>query len=160
MLKLTPDQLSDYLQRSYTAVDGLWFVKAEEVLGFDAALELDNNVWAVMPKIQARKLRALSGLGTGLAALRECFETKLKLDGFGFTSRVDGQALEVTVTGCPWHQKMASSQREHLSPKIGARICPTEYGGWAAEFGCTFEFHGVDRICNGCGTCTLRFRQS
>jgi hypothetical protein len=54
MLKLTDRQIADYFHRSYTAVDGLWFMKVEAACGFDTALDIDTGVWKVMPKIQAR----------------------------------------------------------------------------------------------------------
>ena len=43
MLNLTRQQTADYLHRSYTAVDGLWFMKAEAVLGFLCCLEAIPN---------------------------------------------------------------------------------------------------------------------
>ncbi|NLE90228.1 MAG: hypothetical protein GX602_04765, partial [Dehalococcoidales bacterium] len=57
MEELSDRQISQYLQRSYEAVDGLWFMKVEEKLGFDTALEIDGEVWKVLPKIQARMLK-------------------------------------------------------------------------------------------------------
>ena len=54
MAGLTNKDRAEYYNRSYKAVDGLWFVKAEEQFDFDTALELDKEVWKVMPKIQAR----------------------------------------------------------------------------------------------------------
>jgi len=58
MLKLTDKQIVEYFKRSYTAVDGLWFMKVEEIYGFDTALDIDEEVWKVMPKIQARPWEA------------------------------------------------------------------------------------------------------
>ena len=87
MVELTDQQKAEYYQRSYTAVDGLWFIKAEDKHGFDDALDLDTEVWRVMPKIQARKLKAFTGLEQGLDALAECCSAKLRLDGFAFTEK-------------------------------------------------------------------------
>ncbi len=39
MFELNDKQVADFFRRSYTAVDGLWFMKAEEKHGFEAALE-------------------------------------------------------------------------------------------------------------------------
>ena len=47
-----------YLSRNFTSVDGLWFVKIEEILGFEKALEVDKEVWKILPKIQARFIKA------------------------------------------------------------------------------------------------------
>jgi hypothetical protein len=157
MFNLSPTQLIDYLQKSYTAVDGLWFMKAEETEGFDKALDIDEKVWRVMPKIQARKMKAFSGKDRGIDALRECFEAKLTIDGFGFKTVSNGSFFDVKVSGCPWYDKLVQSNRTHLADKIGSRICTAEYSGWANEFGCSFSFLGEDRICRGCQTCGMRF---
>jgi hypothetical protein len=82
--RLTHDQIREYLVRSYTAVDGLWFMKVEEQFGFEKALEIDTLVWEVMPKIQARQLKSFLGVDSGLDALRACYSEKLSLDGFDF----------------------------------------------------------------------------
>jgi hypothetical protein len=44
MDSLTDQQICDYSHRSYKAVDGLWFMKAEEKYGFNAALDIDKEV--------------------------------------------------------------------------------------------------------------------
>ena len=56
-MKLTDKETAEYLYRCYTAVDGLWFVKVEEKYGFDSALDIDKEVWKIMPKIQSRFLK-------------------------------------------------------------------------------------------------------
>ena len=33
----------DYLYQNYTKADGLWFLKVEELYGFDKALEIDSR---------------------------------------------------------------------------------------------------------------------
>ena len=162
MLKLTEKQISEYFKRSYTAVDGLWFMKAEERYGFDTALDIDDEVWKVMPKIQARKLKSMGNIPDGLDGLRECFTTKLTLDGFAFEAEQsdDGRSLQITLSECPWHNVMIKSGREHLSEKVGTRICNTEYQVWAAEFGDDIKFELGDQICAGFKCCTLLFKIS
>jgi hypothetical protein len=160
MLKLTEKQISEYFKRSYTAVDGLWFMKAEERYGFGTALDIDDEVWKVMPKIQARKLKSMGNLTDGLDALRECLATKLNLDGFAFETKqsADGRSLKITLNECPWHNIMTKSGREQLSGEVGTRICTTEYQVWAAEFGDDIKFELKDQICRGLKCCTLLFR--
>ena len=77
MTDLSLQQVADYFNRSYKAVDGLWFMKVEEKYGFDSALELDNEVWKVMPKIQARMIKSFLGLENGSDALlkESCYKT-------------------------------------------------------------------------------------
>ena len=162
MLKLTEKQISEYFNRSYTAVDGLWFMKVEERYGFETALDIDNDVWQVMPKIQARKLKTMGNLEDALESLRKCITTKLTLDGFEFKTelRDDNSLLRIALTECPWHNIMIKSGREHLSEKVGTRICNTEYQVWASEFGDTVKFELHDQICKGHSCCILLFQVS
>jgi hypothetical protein len=161
-MELTNQQIIEYLQRSYTALDGLWFMKVEERCGFDAALAIDQEVWKVLPKIQARKLKTLTGSQCGLDALQRCFTIKLRLDGFEFAAEPlsDGLGFRIVTLRCPWHEKMIASRREHLSAKVGDCICPTEYGAWAAEFGPGISFHLEEQICRGAARCVLCFRKA
>jgi hypothetical protein len=160
VLRLTEKQISEYYKRSYTAVDGLWFMKTEERYGFDTALDIDDDVWKVMPKIQARKLKAMGNLTDGLDGLRECLTAKLTLDGFAFETEQsdDARSLKITLSECPWHNIMIKSGREHLSGKVGTRICTTEYQVWASEFGNDITFELGDQICEGFEGCTLLFK--
>ena len=72
MSDLTEEQKTEYFRRSYTAVDGLWFMKVEERMSFEQALQIDEAVWRVLPKIQARALKAMMDLPAGLASSRLC----------------------------------------------------------------------------------------
>jgi hypothetical protein len=156
---MSPEETREYLLRSYTAVDGLWFVKAEERFGFDAALDLDVEVWKVMAKIQARQIRAFTGAGTGLSGLRQCYGEKLSIDGFACSVRDNPDGFEIHVSSCPWYEKMVRSNRTHLAARVGNRICPVEYGGWAEEFGCAFGFGDGLKLCEGGTGCVLKFRK-
>ena len=157
---------AEYFRRSYTAVDGLWFVKIEEQLGFERALEIDREVWKVMPKIQARALRASTGQQRGLSALHRCLSTKLRWEGHEHDSILsgDGHTLEIDIRRCPWHDLMVKSGREHLSGRVGRAICETEYAVWASEFsrgetdvGIRFALRRL--LCEGAPTCVLRFEE-
>jgi len=53
----TDAQIADFLRRSYFVVDGLWFIMAEQERGFDEAMDLDEAVWGVMSKVQARRAK-------------------------------------------------------------------------------------------------------
>lgn len=160
MADLNDKQIAEYLHRCYSAVDGLWFMKVEERFGFDTALEIDNEVWKVMAKIQSRKMKELLGKEEGLEALKECFLTKLRIDGCEVTSEetADGRGFRAIITKCPWHSYMVRSGRAQLSDKVGSRICNTEFSGWAAEFG-DIEMKLESRICQGDKLCTMRFSQ-
>lgn len=153
---------AEFFRRSYTAVDGLWFMKTEERLGFDETLELDAAVWSVLPKIQARTMRALSGLGEGLESLRECLRCKMRWEDFDFREEPLGgdlRGFQFRITKCPWVELLRKSGREHLAERVGARICPLEYGTWAREFGETITFHLESGGCGSGGECRLRFTE-
>lgn len=153
---LTDQQAAQYFHRCYTAVDGLWFLKVEEKYGLEAALDADDQVWNVLPKIQARMLKAMLKADQGMEALRECLATKLTLDQFDFETQPQTNGFNMLVKRCPWHDQMVKSGREHLSGTVGHRICRTEYAVWAAEFG-NIRFELQEQICEGCPQCVLRF---
>jgi len=159
MKRLTGEQIAEYWHRSFKTVDGLWFMKVESRYGFDTALDVDDDVWTVMPKIQARMLKSMCGLESGMSGLFEALLVKLHLDGFTFDAArsSDGASFEMVITECPWHDVMVQSGREHLSSKVGARICRSEYSVWAAEFGEGLSFELGDQICAGRPTCVLKF---
>ncbi len=158
MLELTDKQMIDYFRRSYMAVDGLWFVKLEESDGFDHALDVDIDVWKIMPKIQARKMKAMVNVPPGINGLFECFTKKLDMEGFIFQTQKGQKEFEITVSHCPWYDIILKSGRQHLAEKIGSKICTTEYGGWAAEFG-NIKFELISRHCNGDCCCRFRFTE-
>jgi hypothetical protein len=163
MIPLTDRQIADYFHRSFTAVDGLWFMKLEEQIGFDAALDVDVAVWRVMPKIQARKMKELTGLDAGIEALCECFTTKLTIEHYQFTTTrlADGSGFEIAIADCPWVNLLTKSNRGHLADQIGQRICGIEYPTWAREFGGeTIACEFGDRLCQGCVQCVLRFKKT
>ena len=157
MLELNDGQIADFFRRSYTAVDGLWFMKAEARYGFEPALDLDDEVWKVFPKIQARMLKEAARMSSGLEALRECFTTKLSIEGFRFDVQATARGFTVGITHCPWHDAMVRSGRKDLSGKVGARVCGTEYSVWAAEFGPGVRFERTSEICTGSERCVLEF---
>jgi hypothetical protein len=160
MTDLPSNDIREYLLRSYTAADGLWFMAVEERLGFDVALDMDAKVWSVMPKIQSRQLRLLLGAGPDMAGLKECFTAKLMIEGFIFKTTPLETGFEVRITQCPWYDKMLRACRAHLAPTVGNRICPVEYSVWAAEFGCRFLFSGEKKICEGGSECRLVFENA
>jgi hypothetical protein len=162
VIQLTDKQKEEFYHRSYKAVDGLWFMKVEEKHGFDAALQIDERVWQVMPKIQARMLKAIAGSAGGIEALLECFTAKLSLDGYSFRveREREGGGFAVVVEKCPWHELMIKSGREGLSGRVGSTICSTEYRIWASEFGDDIKFEIGEQICTGGQLCLLKFERS
>jgi hypothetical protein len=162
MIQLTPEQIAEYFHRSYTKVDGLWFMKIEGKYGFDAALDIDNEVWEVFSKIQARLLKSLGKTGDGIDALFECLTTRLTLEGTEFKADKTGNGggFKITINECAWHNLMIKSGREKLSSRVGTLICNTENSVWASEFGENIKFELKDQICQGSQSCVLQFKSS
>ena len=156
---MNDDQIAAFYHRSYTAVDGLWFMKVEEKYGLDTALDVDNEVWKVLPKIQARMLKSMMKMENGIEALFECFTAKLLLDGFRFKTEKarNSSIFTVIIESCPWYDLIIKSGREHLAERVGSLICNTEYSGWAAEFGGNISFELQEQICKGSKSCILQF---
>lgn len=156
MMEINDEQRAEYFHRSYAAVDGLWFMKVEERYGFDVALEIDEEVWRVLPKIQARAIKSILNLGSGRDALLPGLAARLALEGFEFEAQMEERGFRIAISRCPWHDLMIKSGREHLSERVGSVICPTENAVWAAEFG-GMNFELESQICRGSATCSLRF---
>lgn len=157
MTALDDREKAEYFQRCYLAADGLWFLKCEERYGFKAALDLDDEVWKALPKIQIKALKALMDLQSGIDALRKALEAKLEIEGFSFHIDSDSKGLTVQISRCPWHDLMVHSGRKALSGAVGGRICQTENRVWADKFGPGIEFFTEGCICKGDSACTLRF---
>ncbi|MHA1848403.1 MAG: DUF6125 family protein [Promethearchaeota archaeon] len=54
---LSDDGIIDEYAKLAQTLDGLWFLKIEEKYGFKAALEVDDLVWRIYGKIEARRLK-------------------------------------------------------------------------------------------------------
>ena len=156
MSHLTNQQLIEFFHRSYKASDGLWFIKIEEKYGFDAALAIDKEVWKVMPKIQARMIKAM----LENVSLLESLKTKLSLEGFKFTVEQKENGFQIQINNCPWHNLMVKSGREKYSEKVGTTICNVEYSVWASEFDENMRFTLQTQKCKDSEHCLLNFKRS
>ena len=159
MIEFNDKQTTEYLHRCFTAVDGLWFMKLEEKYGFDAALEIDNEVWKVMPKIQARMLKSMCKLGDGIEALLDCFTFKLKVEGYTFKTETirNRRGFRIIIDKCPWLDLLLKSGRENVAEKVGTTICNTDGSAWAAEFGDNIKFELQSQICQDSEHCLMQF---
>lgn len=161
MTDLTDEQKAEYFRRSYTAVDGLWFMKVEEKHGFEEALQLDEAVWNVLPKIQARTIKAMMNLCSGLDGLQEAIAVRLALEGFMFILERQKDGFGVTISRCPWHDLLIKSGRKNISARVSDIICRVENSVWASEFeddeSRKIRFEREDMICQGAERCRLRF---
>lgn len=159
MDKLTDRQAIEYFRRGYKAADGLWFKKTEDKCGFEAALEIDREVWEVMPKIQARMIKSMLAKGGVEVTLLESLEAKLSLEGFKFEVEQAGRGFRIRINDCPWHDLMVKSGRERLSGTVGTAICNVEYSVWASEFGEGTKPTFKAQKCQGSDFCILDFEK-
>lgn len=50
------DKIDEVYSSLFQILDGLWFIKVEEQSGFDAALQIDKDVWKKFGEKEAQKL--------------------------------------------------------------------------------------------------------
>ena len=134
-------------------------MEVEEKIGFDAALDVDREVWKVMPKIQARMLKSMLKLNNGADGLFKGLTTKLELEGFKFKAEKKRNGFRITITDCPWHNLMIKSGREKLSGNVGTAICGAEYPVWVSEFDETMQFKLKSQKCKQSEYCILDFER-
>jgi hypothetical protein len=159
MTELSCQEIIKYFHRCYHAVDGLWFMKVEEKIGFEAALDVDQEVWRVMSKIQARMIKSMLKLNNGSGALFKGLTIKLELEDFKFKAEKNNDGFRITIMDCPWHNLMIKSGREKLSGIVGATICGTEYPIWVSEFDETMHFKFESQKCKNSEYCILDFKK-
>lgn len=160
MSDYTTEEIAALLRRSYQAVDGLWFVIAEQHQGFAEALAMDEEVWQVMPKIQARKAREILALtGGGLEALARCLGLKMAAEGNETEVHSEAGHLEIRLNRCTWHDVFEKAQRLHLAQDIARHVCANEAAGWAQEFGVQACFDPDNSICGGASCCRFVFSE-
>jgi len=150
---------AEYFRRSYFSVDGLWFMMAEKMFSFDDALELDREVWSVLPKIQARKIKELLEIdGKGITNFEKALGARFEIEGYEHDFHaIDDNHISLTIHTCPWLEIIKKSGRENLASKIASVICPTELGVWAKEFGLNMKPNEGQRLCDGCDSCVWDF---
>lgn len=160
MKKISAQQIIEFFSRSYKASDGLWFMKVEEKYGFNAALEIDKEVWKILPKIQARMIKSMLRKSNNDPTLLKSLKTKLTLEGFKFKVEPKETGFQILISDCPWHSIMVKSGREKYSSKIGTTICNIEYSVWTSEFDENTRFTLHTQKCKGSKYCELTFSRN
>ena len=152
--------VTEYLKRSYFAVDGLWFSMVEKGTSFEEALSLDEQVWAVLVKIQARRLKELLSIEGGSAGdLLKGLEVKLQAEAYRYTVEEAGpDRLLVHVHHCPWYALMKKSGRQHLAGKVGDVICTRELQVWADELAKGMRLCVSSQRCRGSAVCCWEYQ--
>ncbi len=133
----------------------------EEEFTFDKALEIDEKVWRILPKIQARKAKELLRLGgNGLADFLQAIKVKFEAESYCYEVNMhDNSLVQITIHRCPWYDILKKAKREHLAGKIADSICSLEFQVWLSEFGDDLRFNPGPRLCMGDDLCLLEFRR-
>jgi len=141
----------------------LWFIMAEQERGFDEAMDLDEAVWGVMSKVQARRAKEVLRIeGNSIQDLARAFQLKLASEGYDFEVESTGGEVTIIVRTCPWYEILKSSGRMEIAEEIADRICAKEFAGWIREFSPEIEFQILNRLCvesDGCADCRMTFRR-
>lgn len=100
-----------------TAVDGMWFLAAEQENGYDKALEMDINVWRRYPAVLKKRLSKYTVLKeSGLAAVKEIIENDPMLVPVDFEFICGAKNdLIFKVNKCPALEAMERIGREKLT---------------------------------------------
>lgn len=155
------DKIAQFLQKSYFATDGLWFLKTEEKHGFEEAMEIDEAVWEVMAKIQARKAKQLLGInGNSLEDFIRAIQMKFCAEGCDYEVECENDKYILYLGRCPWYEVLVSSNRTHIANDITHKICTMEIAGWAKEFSEDIKFEVQKRHCTNpdeCDRCAIIF---
>jgi len=149
----------EFLRDSYFAADGLWFVRIEDEHSFEEAMRLDEQVWDILPKIQARKARELLKIEGGtLADL--ALGLWLKFTAEGYDHRVverTSNVLRISIRECPWLNILKEARRMSRAAEICDRICTRDFSTWAAQFSPGINFSLERKLSEGAPACELLF---
>jgi hypothetical protein len=147
--------ITEYLRRSYFSVDGLWFMMIEKQFSFDKALEIDADVWSILPKIQARKVKEMLSLeGKGVSDFLKAIAVKFEAEEYDYyIEQKNEDHIQLLINRCPWMEILKKAKREHLAPIISNAICPTEFGIWISEFGLDMKLDRQTSACDGSHQC-------
>jgi hypothetical protein len=121
------EKLSDFVfmhLRNMWAVDGLYYLGIEERWGTKQATEVDQFVWEVMGKIEARTIKKLFDInGTTISALMEALQYS------GWSMDLEDKEIEITPN-------------KAVLRNIRCRVQNTRLKKGLTEFGCKPVRHG------------------
>jgi len=109
LMNMSKEKLIDLLSlqiRNIWSEDGFYFLGIEQRFGTEAAIEIDREVWAVMGKIEARRLKETLGItDNNIQALFKVLKHTswwLSLDDKEFI--LEDNRLVIRNTNCPVQQ--------------------------------------------------------
>jgi len=147
---------NQYFKRSYFALDGLWFVMVEKSFSLKEALKIDEKVWRILPRIQAREVKKLLNLkeDTFQNFLR-ALKVKLEAEDYQYEQKLREKELTLSIKKCPWYEIIKKSQREYVLPN---NICQIDFQTWVEEFHLNLKVQINSCICGGDTNCEIYFQ--
>ena len=118
--------IAQYFKRSYFALDGIWFVMVEKNFSLEEALRIDEEVWKVFPKIQAREVKKLLNLKKNtFSNFLNALKIKLEAEDYHYQERITGKNLSLLIKKRPWYEIIKKSQRLELqlNEDVGCDCC-------------------------------------
>lgn len=122
-MDLSHQQMDALRTGAITAIDGLWFMAVEGKLGFDAALELDMEVWKGYGSIMLKRVAKAMGVKLDpvnppdLGTLCSMMEVLCDIDGTECRTTVaDADNAVLTVPRCSWWENLNRAGRQDLVP--------------------------------------------
>ncbi len=144
---LPKEQLTDLIfmhLRDMWAVDGLYFLGIEEQFGTEAATEIDGNVWAVMGKIEAKRIKKLLGLEAG------DIETMIQgLRHSGWSLDLEGKEYGIGEIGAIIRNVDCRVQNTRKKKGLGEFPCKKVRWGFLKAFAREFD-PDIEVKCNVC----------
>jgi len=142
-------------EKELTALDGLWFVEVEKRWGYEAANQINLEVWRRCGEILVREMKKILQLkGGDLEEVKVLFGGLMELDGttFDFESPKD-QRLMVRVYRCAWYENLKKAGRDtlHDCMAIDLAILPS----WLKAIDPRLTFRFLKAIPKGDGCCEI-----
>jgi hypothetical protein len=118
-MHLAIEQIDGLRMGALTAIDGLWFLALESKLGFDAALEIDLEVWKNYGVVLMKRIARAAGMDLNkgaakdLRTVRFLLETLCLIDGTkAHIEMTDESSLAYLTESCPWWDNLKKSGRD------------------------------------------------
>jgi len=122
-LNITRQQMEELRLHALTAIDGLWFMAVEKKFSFEAALELDLEVWKIYGLVIQKRLARMLDITINpddppdASTINLLMETICHIDGTACKGEVlSDDEITFRVYRCSWWDNLCSSGRESHVP--------------------------------------------
>ncbi len=161
MRKVNLEDKIFYYERNWFTLDGLWFLKAEEEVGWDTALKIDLAVWKHLLKIVIRRIQDYLKLKTNsLKSLVESliFRWSCELWNYDIVKNEENEAL-IEITKCPYKSMLdRNPERRDKIPSICKKMCNPFYGAVIEELNPKIKLERSRFMGLGDKSCDFHFR--